>query len=295
MSQPSVLIAGAGPTGLVLALRLARAGIPVRIVDKAPEPGTTSRALVVHARTLEFYRQMGLSDLIVEQGIRFTAINLWVRARHVGRVVLGDMGKGLSPFPYMLILPQDRHEVLLIERLREAGVVVERSIELLDATEVADHVRVRLKRADGTEETCDVRYLAGCDGARSRVREILGVGFPGGTYQHLFYVADVQATGPMVNQELHADLAEADFLAVFPLKEPGNARLIGIIRNAAGDSSPVTWDSVKPTLVGRMGLNVERVNWFSTYHVHHRVASAFRKGRMFLLGDAAHIHSPVGG
>lgn len=295
MPDTEVLIAGAGPTGLVLALRLARAGIRVRIIDKALEPGTTSRALVVHARTLELYRQMGLADLVVEEGTRFVAINLWVRSRHAGRVMLGDMGKGLSPFPYMIILPQDRHEVLLIERLRAEGVVVERGVELSDVSETTGGVHVRLKSSNGDEEVCHAAYLAGCDGARSRVREILGVGFPGGTYQHLFYVADVEARGPVLNQELHADLAETDFLAVFPLREPGNARLIGIVRDTARHSGSLTWETVAPTLAGRMGLVVDRVNWFSTYQVHHRVAGGFRRGRAFLLGDAGHIHSPVGG
>jgi len=104
-----VLVCGAGPTGLLLALRLARSGVPIRIVDKAPEPGTTSRALVVHARTLELYREMGLADALLEQGLRFTAVNLWVRGRHVARVPLGDLGKGLSYFPYMTNVAQDRH------------------------------------------------------------------------------------------------------------------------------------------------------------------------------------------
>jgi 2-polyprenyl-6-methoxyphenol hydroxylase-like FAD-dependent oxidoreductase len=292
-----VLIAGAGPTGLVLALWLTRAGIRVRIIDKALEPGTTSRALVVHARTLELYRELGLSDMVVEHGSKFVAINLWVRSKHVGRVVLGDMGKGLSPFPYMVILPQDVHERLLIERLREAGVVVERGTELVDVTELPGQVRVKLKDPDGREESCDAKYLAGCDGARSRVREVLDVGFPGSTYEHLFYVADVEATGPAMNHELHADLARSDFVAVFPLKDDRHARLIGIAGGEADGVAPAppTWDSVAPAVAGHMGFQVERVNWFSTYHVHHRVAGAFRRGRAFLLGDAAHIHSPVGG
>ena len=295
MAETEVLIAGAGPTGLVLALRLIRAGVRVRIIDKALEPGTTSRALVVHARTLELYRQLGIADLVVERGTRFVAINLWVRSKHVGRVVLGDMGKGLSPFPYMVILPQDVHERQLIERLREAGVVVERGTELLDVSEIPGHVRVRLKGPDGREESCDAEYLAGCDGARSRVREVLDVGFPGGTYQHRFYVADVEASGPVMNHELHVDLEESDFMAVFPLRDEGNARLIGIARPEADGSAAMTWESVSPGMADRMGIKVERVNWFSTYQVHHRVARSFRRGRAFLLGDAAHIHSPVGG
>src|SRR5215211_6703451 len=119
-SNTQVLISGAGPTGLVLALFLARFGVRVRIVDKVAEPGTTSRALVVHARTLEFYRQIGLADAVVEEGLKFAAVNLWAKGRHAAHVYFGDIGAGISAFPYMVTFPQDEHERLLIERLRAA-------------------------------------------------------------------------------------------------------------------------------------------------------------------------------
>ena len=295
MTETEVLIAGAGPTGLVLALWLARRGIRVRIIDKAAEPGMTSRALVVHARTLELYRQAGLAEAVVEQGLRFDVINLWVRRTAVGRAELGDMGEGLSPFPYLVIYPQDQHERLLIDRLRQAGIPVERGVELFGFDELPGQVRVRLRHPGGREESLDIRYLAGCDGARSRVREELGTGFPGSTYEHLFYVADIQSTGPLMNHELHVDINDSDFLAIFPLKGEGNARLIGIVEDARSEGKPMGWEDVSAGVAERMGVEVERVNWFSTYHVHHRVAGTFRKGRVFLLGDAAHIHSPVGG
>src|SRR5262245_32452198 len=124
-----VLVVGAGPTGLVLALWLTRLGARVRIVDKAAEAGTTSRALAVQARTLEFYRQVGLADAVVEHGRQILAANLWVTRKKVARAVFGEMGAGLSPFPYALIFPQDEHERLLIERLAESGVEVERCME----------------------------------------------------------------------------------------------------------------------------------------------------------------------
>jgi 2-polyprenyl-6-methoxyphenol hydroxylase-like FAD-dependent oxidoreductase len=295
MSDTEVLINGAGPTGLVLALWLSRLGVRLRLVDKTAEPGTTSRALVVHARTLEFYRQIGLAEAVVERAHKFAAANLWARGRKAGRVVFGPMGEGLSPFPYMLIFPQDQHERLLIQRLTEAGVQVERRTELLGFEDSGGRVRARLRRPDGTEETCEAAYLAGCDGAHSRVREVLGVGFPGGTYSHLFYVADVEASGPVMDGELHVALDDADFLAVFPMPA-GHARLIGTVeREAQAQDETLSWDDVSKVVIGRLGITVGRVNWFSTYRVHHRVADRFRRGRAFLLGDAAHIHSPVGG
>jgi 2-polyprenyl-6-methoxyphenol hydroxylase-like FAD-dependent oxidoreductase len=295
MSATQVLIIGAGPTGLVLAFWLTRLGIRVRLVDKTAAPGTTSRAIVVHARTLEFYRQLGLSDEVVRHGREFIAANLWVKGHRAGRVEFGTMGLGLSPFPYALIYPQDEHEKLLIERLAQAGVVVERSTECLHFEERGDRVLARLRRTDGSEESCAAQYIAGCDGAHSTVREILGVGFPGGTYAHVFYVADVVASGPVMNGELHVALDEADFVGVFPLRTTGHARLIGTVRNTALDNYELSWDDVSRVAIERLGIKVQHVNWFSTYRVHHRVALRFRQGRAFLLGDAAHIHSPVGG
>jgi 2-polyprenyl-6-methoxyphenol hydroxylase-like FAD-dependent oxidoreductase len=296
MSDTQVLITGAGPTGLVLAIWLTRLGVRVRIVDQAAEPGTTSRALVVHARTLEFYRQVGLAEAIVERALEFTAANLWAKGKKAGRVVFGPMGQGLSPFPYMLIFPQDQHERLLIEHLAELGVQVERRTQLLGFEDSGGHVLARLRLPDGTQEACEAAYLAGCDGARSTVRDVLGAGFPGGTYSHLFYVADVEAGGPVMDRELHVTLDEADFLAVFPMKGAGRARLIGIVRQEGeGEAEELSWDDVTKGVIGRLGITVEQVNWFSTYRVHHRVADRFRRGRAFLLGDAAHIHSPVGG
>ncbi len=144
--------------------------------------------------------------------------------------------------------------------------------------------------------TCEAAYIAGCDGAHSIVRELLRIGFPGGAYTHLFYVADVQASGPTMNGELHLALDSNDFLFAFPLKGDSRARLIGTVREDVGPQhKSLSWDDVSKGVVDRMRIDVERVNWFSTYRVFHRVADHFRSGRAFILGDAAHIHSPVGG
>jgi 2-polyprenyl-6-methoxyphenol hydroxylase-like FAD-dependent oxidoreductase len=270
--------------------------VRVRIIDKVAAPGTTSRALAVQARTLEFYQQIGLADALVRSGVQLVAVNLWVAGRQIGRAVFGEMGAGLSPFPYALIFPQDEHERVLIDRLAAAGVTVERRVALLGFEESATGVTARLKRADGSIETCDATYLAGCDGASSDVRTGLGIGFPGGTYEHLFYVADVEAAGPAVNRELHGALDEAEFLAIFPLNAPGHIRIVGVVRQEVEHQRDgLSWKDVSTQIIERMRLDVRRVNWFSTYRVHHRVADRFRRGRAFLLGDAAHIHSPVGG
>ena len=296
MRNDEVLIAGAGPTGLVLALWLTRLGVRVRLIDKAPEPGTTSRALAVQARTLEFYQQMGLAQTVVERGHKVATLNLWVKGAKAASVALGDMGRGLSPFPFPMVFPQDEHERLLIERLGAVGVEVERRTELTGFEDDGRQVRATLRRSDGSEELCTASYLAGCDGARSRAREVLNIGFPGGTYDHLFYVADVEAAGAPMDGNLHVDLDVADFLAVFPLKGQGRARLVGSVRDdAAKDPEHLKFEDIQNLAIRNLKIEVQRVNWFSTYRVHHRVANAFGRGLAFLLGDAAHIHSPVGG
>jgi 2-polyprenyl-6-methoxyphenol hydroxylase-like FAD-dependent oxidoreductase len=195
-----------------------------------------------------------------------------------------------------LVFPQDEHERLLIDRLAEAGVHVERRTELLSFENSPGRVLARLKRSDGAAETCEAAYIAGCDGAHSTVREALGIGFPGGMYAHLFYVADVEASGATMNGELQVALDRADFLAVFPLKGEGRARLVGTVREEAEQQHEnLSWNDISKRVIEWIRIDVQRVNWFSTYRVHHRVAEHFRKGCAFVLGDAAHIHSPVGG
>jgi 2-polyprenyl-6-methoxyphenol hydroxylase-like FAD-dependent oxidoreductase len=288
-----VLVVGAGPTGLVLALWLSHMGVTVRVVDEALEPGTTSRALVVQARTLELYRPFGLAEELVRRGREAQAINLWARGEKRGRAEFGRMGVDLSPYPFALVFPQDQHERLLSEKLSERGVRVERGTQLLSFEARADGVVAQLQRSGDHPTSCRAAYLAGCDGARSQVRKGIGAEFAGGTYEHMFYVADVEARGPVLDGELHLDLDEADFLFAFPLPDQGRVRLIGIVRDAQQEQ--LGWEGVSQKVLGRMRIDVDRVNWFSTYRVHHRVASRFRDGRVFLLGDAAHIHSPVGG
>lgn len=296
MNRSDVLIIGAGPTGLVLALWLSKLGIRVRIIDKTSEPGTTSRALAVQARTLELYSQLDLSDAVVQNGHKVAAANFWVKGEPVARLPLSTIGEGLTPYAFLEMYPQDEHERLLIERLEAFGTTVERNTELQSFEETGDGITARVRLPDGQQETCQACYLAGCDGARSIVRKTLDTGFPGGTYQQIFYVADVQARGPTFNGELHVDLDEADFLAVFPLAGEGRARLIGTVRDERADrAETLQFEDVSSRAIEHLKVQIDQVNWFSTYRVHHRVADHFRTGRAFLLGDAAHVHSPAGG
>jgi len=406
--DPRILICGAGPTGLVLAIWLAKRKIPFRIIDKAPKPGTASRALVLHARTLEYYRMLGLDKTVVNTSLRMEEAKLWVHQQVAGTVRFAGVATDTSAFPYVLIFPQDEHEALLEQELQALGKKVERNTELLGYDEYPGGIRVQLRTASGETEDASFSWLAGCDGARSRVRELSGATFPGGTYEHTFYVADITGTGPVINGALNVALDDADFLAVFPLKGEGRARLIGTVKDKknrgpvtspdpkthtlpagaktafappiptpAGNTTisrtptlasaaasslatapvwapmaeetpivmtseptapassvipapsssstptpasssnptpassptqesseetaqvrenqPLQWSDVSQDIFRRLNLDIRSINWFSTYRVHHRVASLFRKGRVFILGDAAHVHSPFGG
>jgi 2-polyprenyl-6-methoxyphenol hydroxylase-like FAD-dependent oxidoreductase len=299
-----VLVVGAGPTGLSLALWLAGAGVRVRIVERDAAPPRTSRAIAVQARTLELYRQLGIAEAAVARGRPLSALNVWVANEKVAHVPFGDIGSGRSRYPFVLMLAQDEHERLLTAELERAGVSVERGTALVGFDIHGDVVRARLATPSGRVEDCECAFLAGCDGAGSSVRHGLGLGFPGGTYSRMFYVADLDADGPGADGELHVALDEAGFLAAFPLPGDRRVRLIGTVEydgppsDDGGEPQPppnYSWRDVDKRELERVGVRVREVRWFSSYHVHHRVVETFSAPPVFLLGDAAHIHSPVGG
>ncbi len=294
-TRDNVLIVGAGPTGLVLALWLAKQKVKLRIVDSSSGPGTTSRAMVLHARTLELYRQLDLDDAVMAAGHRAAAINLWANGKKRATLPFGSAGQDLTPYPFVLVYPQDQHERLLVERLKALGIEVEWQTQCLAYAEQEEYVVAQLRLPNGREQRCEAAYLAGCDGAHSLVRHQLGTGFPGGTYEKYFYVADVQASGPAANGELNVALDNADFVIWLAYNDQGQGRLIGVVDDSTNPLESLTFDDVGQRAIASVGIDVAQVNWFSTYRVHHRVSEHFRLGRAFVLGDAAHIHSPVGG
>jgi 2-polyprenyl-6-methoxyphenol hydroxylase-like FAD-dependent oxidoreductase len=293
MNNSLVLIVGGGPTGLVLALWLTRLGIPVRIIDKTAEPGTTSRALAVQARTLELYHQIGLADAVIAGGVKIANLNFWVHGARAARIPLQRIGEGLSPYRFALVF------------LRTLASAADRTLDAAGVGWAAHRTSASRNRATVCWQRFGCRTAPrklrgslhrGCDGAASTVQEQLAIGFPGGTYTGGFYVADVEAAGPVTDEELHVDLEEADFVLVFPLQGNGRLRLVGNVSDITGrDHGTLTFDDVRGKAIEHLKLTIQKVNWFSTYRVHHRVANHFRGGRAFLLGDAAHIHSPVGG
>jgi 2-polyprenyl-6-methoxyphenol hydroxylase-like FAD-dependent oxidoreductase len=291
-----VLVVGAGPTGLMLANQLGRQGVRARIVDRHAGPLLQTRALGVQARTLEIYSHLGIVERALELGKRATGANIWAHGRLAARLPLGDIGRDLSPYPFLLILGQDDNERLLGEALQHWGMAIAWNTELVGLVQEADQVIARLKEPDGTIREVTAAWVAGCDGARSAVRELSAIAFQGAPYEHVFFVADTQMTGPMVPDELNVYLWREGFHLFFPMRGTDHWRVVGIVPPALRGRDDLTLDEVIPSIreEAGSGLSFQGCSWFSTYRIHHRRAERFRDGRCFLLGDAAHIHSPVG-
>jgi 2-polyprenyl-6-methoxyphenol hydroxylase-like FAD-dependent oxidoreductase len=295
--RTEVLVVGAGPTGLMLANQLQRRDVRTLIVDRHAGPAMQSRAMAVHARTLEIYDKLGVAGQAVELGRVGTGGNIWAEGRKTSRIPLGDIGQGQSPFPYVLMLGQDDNERILGRHLDEAGLSVQWNTELLALEQATDSVTATLKLPDGSQQTVRADYVAGCDGGRSAVRELNGIGFPGAPYEHTFFVADTEATGEMVPDELNIYLWRDGFHLFFPMRGTNRWRVIGILPQRFRGLDDVNFDMLVPSIRQEAGaaLTFHRCDWFSTYHIHHRCTERFRDRRCLLAGDAAHVHSPMGG
>ncbi len=291
-----VLVVGAGPTGLMLANQLVRRGVRVQIIDRHAGPSLQTRALGVQARTLEIYAKLGIVDRALELGKRGTGGVLWAQGRRMGRVPLSERGQDATPYPYILVLGQDDNEKIMGENLGKLGLEVRWNTELVGVEQDGDGVTATLKLADGTSQSLRVPWVAGCDGARSAVRELSGITFPGAPYEHVFFVADVEMTGRMAPDEVNIYLWREGFHLLFPMRGQDHWRIVGILPQDLRGKDDVTFEMVVPSLRKEAGaeLAFKACTWFSTYRIHHRCASRFRDRRCFLLGDAAHIHSPVG-
>lgn len=276
-----------------MALVLAHLGIPFRIVDPKAGPTDESRAMGIQARTLEFYRIMGFADEVINLGIPVRAVHLVDRGAQKAELSLSDMGDGLSPYPYLLVLAQDAHERFLVQKLADLGHQIEWGTGLVTFTQDESGVRANMARGD-TTDTVECDWLIACDGAHSAVRKGLGLGFPGGSNEGLFYVADVVTDKP--SHDVFAAFSEDTVSLMFPVRRAaGEQRLIGVVPPDLADKADIGFQDLRHLPEHNLGMTVKQVNWFSTYHVSHRVAEHFRIGRCFLAGDAGHIHSPVGG
>jgi len=294
-----VLIVGAGPVGLTMAAELARYGVRVRIVEKAATRTDKSKALVVWSRTLELMDRMGCTQPFVEAGMKATAANIVAGDEHIARITLDGVA---SPYPFALMLPQSETERLMEEHIVSLGVRVERSVEVTRFEATENGVVSTLRFADGHEETQQSAWLIGCDGAHSVVRHQLGMQFEGNTLSSDWILADIHLSGVPNPGEI-AILWHADgVLAIFPIT-PDRYRVIANVESkntkteGVGLTAEPTLDEVQALLDGRGpgGMVASRPVWLAGFHINERKVKDYRAGRVFLAGDAAHIHSPAGG
>ena len=289
------LVIGAGPVGLTMAGELARHGVPCRIVDRAPEPASTSKALAIFPRTLEVFEAMGLADRFLAAGHRLHGLSLHHRLEQIAQV---DFHTVASPYPFALGLPQSETERLLTERLASYKIEVERNVELIGLTQTSDAVHAVLRHGDGREEMVETPWLIGCDGAHSATRHTLGMDFEGAQYDESFILADVQLETTLAPDRVHLFLNEDGVLGVIPFAE----NRWRVVANIPPDSRDQTLSEVALAEVqslidqrGVTGMKASDPSWMSRFHISHRKVREFRKLRVFLAGDAAHIHSPAGG
>lgn len=293
MSDPvldcDVFVAGAGPTGLMLANWLLKLGVRVVIADGKAGPTRESRALALQARSVELYDQLGVADRVFDEESRGELLAPGFGDKIFGRVSLGVVGEGQTPYPWIHILEQSLNETILHDNLRELGgaVLWEAPLTALRRTESG-------VEAVAGGRTVRARFCVGADGSNSFVRRTRDIAFEGVTNPHLFYVIDATGVGGVVDHAVNVRAGRANFCITFPMVGRHNARLIGLVRDTDGDGQVAEADA-RDRLRSEFAITYGDSRWFATYRVHHRVAAAFRDGPFFLAGDAAHVHSPVGG
>lgn len=294
-----VLIVGAGPTGLMAACQLVRHGIPFRIIDKNTEATTESRALVLHARTLEIFAQMGIAEKALKLGEPCRGVSWVFNGKEAASLVIE--GEDLTPFPYIFCLEQSKTEEILIDYLIEKGCIVERGTELVDCIYDDNSVTATLKK-NNTEETLLIDYIIGADGAHSLIREKMGLHLDGETYPQTLFVIDCQVEADIRPNEIYLMATKRGLIGLFPMvQSQGNEanrryRVLGVLPSSY-QGAAITFEEIQKDFSDRIEMpgRIYDAAWISTYHTHHRHAKAFQKGRSFIVGDAAHIHSPVGG
>ena len=284
-----VLVVGAGPVGLFMACALTRHGVNVRIVDSASGPTTLSKAIGVHARTMEIFQDLGVIDAALAAGKKMHGAGIFSGANKIASLLMDELD---SPFPFILDLEQSRTEDILIDHLKEAGGAVDRDTAMTGFEQDDDGVTVTLNHGD-REETVRAAWLVGCDGAHSTTRHTLGLEFAGEAVPQNFLLSDVVLDWDRTDDELTACLSDQGILFVAPLVG-GRAR---VIADVADDIGEVTLADVQHVIDERGPVpgKVSDPVWLTTFRINERQVERYRVGRVFLAGDAAHIHSPAGG
>lgn len=287
-----VVIVGAGPTGLTLAGVLAERGVSFVLLDRLTEGANTSRAAVIHARTLEVLEDLRVTDRLRARGHVVATFTVRDRDRTLASIRFDRLP---TRYPYTLMLPQQVTEAVLLERLRELGGTVSRPYTVQRVRQDADGVSVTAGAASGATQTIRARYLVGADGMHSTVREQAGIGFSGDTYAQSFVLADVQMRWPLDDAEVLLFFSPDGLVVVAPLPA-GRHRVVATMDDAPEYPGVADIQELLDTRgPSAHPTHVDRVVWSSRFRLHHRLADRYRAGRILLAGDAAHTHSPAGG
>ncbi len=290
-TETDVLIIGAGPTGLALATSLAQAGVDHVLIDKLEAGQNTSRAAVIHAHTLEALKDLGVADRLCENGLKLTRFSIRDRDRVLMRLSFDQLP---SEFSCLLMTPQNVTEQILAERLGELGGKIHRGVTAESLERGKTHVRAWLRDGEASR-AIDARYVVGADGMHSIVRESANIGFDGAQYAHSFVLADVKMTWSPGREEVFLFFTEHGPLVIAPLPN-GNFRIVAAMENAPERPDAACIQEI----IDRYGPTdaqalVAQVDWSSRFRIHHRLAKSYRRGRLLIMGDAAHVHSPAGG
>ncbi len=290
-----VLIVGAGPSGATLACALARAGVSFHLIDKAEQRSPYSRALVIHPRSLEILDRLGALEGLLAQGNQARVVRLHIGGKLRLELNFSEVQYDGCRFSEALFVEQNRTEAALDASLAGSGFHPLFDHELMDYDEGAEGVRATCRDADGGSYQVECRYIVGCDGAHSMVRNGMDTAFPGSAYAQDFMLADVELEWGQGQHYFQAFVERGGFMVFFPLRE--QTRLISARGRYREDSgTPVLEDFEE--LLDRLvpyDARISNPSWIARFHLHHRIADRFRMGRAFVAGDAAHIHSPVGG
>jgi len=295
-NETEVLVVGAGPTGLMMACQLAIHNIRFRIIDKTEDHTTQSRAMVLQARSLEIFDQMGIAQRAIEIGQIADGFGAFFHSKSPVKISLRGISESSTHFPFLLMLEQAKTEKLLSDFLMSQGHFVERKSTFISFEENEQGIISIIKNTDGIEEKIYTKYIIGCDGTHSQVREQMNLPFIGSTYPQSLFVLDCKLDITLPENEFYFSFNGKYITGLFPLKE-GRYRILGTVPDELEGSDTITFNDIKKGFEKRVPVDISLRDpeWISMYHAHHQYAPAFKKGNCFIAGDAAHIHSPIGG